>query len=225
MSEAVIRMEQVHKYYALDGVRVHALRGVNLTVGKGDFVAIMGPSGSGKSTLMNIVGCLDIPDSGGFWLDGLDVTQMTGDELARLRNRGLGFVFQNFNLLPRTSALENVETPLVYSGVGKAQRRQRAREMLARVGLRDRMGHVPSQLSGGQQQRVALARALINHPALLLADEPTGNLDSATSREILELLTELNQRDGVTIVMITHEPEIAARAQRQLVLRDGVIEP
>lgn len=224
MSETVIRMENVHKYYALDGVRVHALRGVNLVVERSDFVAIMGPSGSGKSTLMNIVGCLDIPDSGGFWLNGRDVMHMTSDELARLRNAALGFVFQNFNLLPRTKAVENVETPLIYSGVGKSQRRARAREMLERVGLRDRMDHVPSQLSGGQQQRVALARALINRPALLLADEPTGNLDSATSHEILELLTELNRKDGVTVVMITHEPDVAARAKRQLVLRDGVVE-
>lgn len=224
MSDTVIRMENVHKYYALDGVRVHALRGVNLVVERSDFVAIMGPSGSGKSTLMNIVGCLDIPDSGGFWLNGRDVMHMTSDELARLRNAALGFVFQNFNLLPRTKAVENVETPLIYSGVGKSQRRARAREMLERVGLRDRMDHVPSQLSGGQQQRVALARALINRPALLLADEPTGNLDSATSHEILELLTELNRKDGVTVVMITHEPDVAARAKRQLVLRDGVVE-
>ncbi len=225
MSDTVIRMENVHKYYALDGVRVHALRGVNLGVVKGDFVAIMGPSGSGKSTLMNIIGCLDVPDSGEFWLNGMDVMHMSGDQLAQLRNRALGFVFQNFNLLPRTSALENVETPLMYSGVGKAKRRERARELLDRVGLHDRMNHVPSQLSGGQQQRVAFARALVNQPALLLADEPTGNLDSATSHEILELLTELNRKDGVTIVMITHEPDIATRAQRQLILRDGVIEP
>ncbi len=224
MSDEVIRMENVQKDYVLDGVRVRALRGVNLCVRKNDFVAIMGPSGSGKSTLMNIIGCLDIPDTGRFWLNGKDVTRMTPDDLAYLRNHDLGFVFQNFNLLPRTSALENVETPLIYSGIKKAQRRARARELLERVGLSDRMDHVPSQLSGGQQQRVALARALVNHPALLLADEPTGNLDTATSQEILHLLSELNQKEDVTIVMITHEPDVAARAKRQLVLRDGVIE-
>jgi putative ABC transport system ATP-binding protein len=217
-------MESVHKYYALDGVRVHALRGIDLNVMPGEFVAIMGPSGSGKSTLMNIIGCLDVPDSGGYWLSGADVTRMNVDELAGLRNRALGFVFQGFNLLARTSAVENVEVPLVYAGVGRVQRRARARELLQRVGLGDRLDHSPNQLSGGQQQRVALARALVNRPALLLADEPTGNLDSATSVEILNLLTELNQKDGVTVLMITHEPDIAARAQRKLVLRDGKLE-
>jgi putative ABC transport system ATP-binding protein len=224
MADPIIRMESVHKYYALDGVRVHALRGVDLNVMPGEFVAIMGPSGSGKSTLMNIIGCLDIPDSGGYWLSGADVTRTNVDELAGLRNRALGFVFQGFNLLARTSAVENVEVPLVYAGVGRAQRRARARELLQRVGLGDRLDHSPNQLSGGQQQRVALARALVNRPALLLADEPTGNLDSATSVEILNLLTELNQKDGVTVLMITHEPDIAARAQRKLVLRDGKLE-
>jgi putative ABC transport system ATP-binding protein len=220
----IIRMEGVHKYYALDGLRVHALRGIDLVVMPGEFVAIMGPSGSGKSTLMNIVGCLDIPDSGNYWLNGEDVTRMNADTLATLRNRSLGFVFQNFNLLARTSAMENVETPLIYAGLGKAERRTRASEMLQRVGLGERAGHLPNQLSGGQQQRVALARALVNKPALLLADEPTGNLDSATSNEILDLLNALNQNEGVTIVMITHEPGIAARAQRRTVLRDGRLE-
>ena len=224
MAEPIIRMESVHKYYALDGVRVHALRGIDLNVMPGEFVAIMGPSGSGKSTLMNIIGCLDIPDSGGYWLSGADVTRMNVDELAGLRNRALGFVFQGFNLLARTSALENVEVPLLYAGVGRVQRRARARELLQRVGLAERLDHAPNQLSGGQQQRVALARALVNRPALLLADEPTGNLDSATSVEILDLLTELNQKDGVTVLMITHEPDIATRAQRKLVLRDGKLE-
>ena len=224
MAEPIIRMESVHKYYALDGVRVHALRGIDLNVMPGEFVAIMGPSGSGKSTLMNIIGCLDIPDSGGYWLSGADVTRMNVDELAGLRNRALGFVFQGFNLLARTSALENVEVPLLYAGVGRVQRRARAREVLPRVGLAERLDHAPNQLSGGQQQRVALARALVNRPALLLADEPTGNLDSATSVEILDLLTELNQKDGVTVLMITHEPDIATRAQRKLVLRDGKLE-
>jgi len=224
MTDPIIRMESVHKYYALDGVRVHALRGIDLNVMPGEFVAIMGPSGSGKSTLMNIIGCLDVPDSGGYWLSGADVTRMNVDELAGLRNRALGFVFQGFNLLARTSAVENVEVPLVYAGVSRAQRRARAHELLQRVGLGDRLNHTPNQLSGGQQQRVALARALVNRPALLLADEPTGNLDSATSVEILNLLTELNQKDGVTVLMITHEPDIAARAQRKLVLRDGKLE-
>jgi len=224
MADPIIRMEGVHKYYALDGVRVHALRGIDLNVMPGEFVAIMGPSGSGKSTLMNIIGCLDIPDSGGYWLSGADVTRMNVDELAGLRNRALGFVFQGFNLLARTSAVENVEVPLLYAGVGRVQRRTRARELLQRVGLGERLNHTPNQLSGGQQQRVALARALVNRPALLLADEPTGNLDSATSVEILDLLTELNQKDGVTVLMITHEPDIATRAQRKLVLRDGKLE-
>jgi putative ABC transport system ATP-binding protein len=184
----------------------------------------MGPSGSGKSTLMNIIGCLDVPDSGGYWLNGADVTHMNVDELAGLRNRALGFVFQGFNLLARTSAVENVEVPLLYAGVGRVQRRARARELLERVGLGERFNHTPNQLSGGQQQRVALARALVNRPALLLADEPTGNLDSATSIEILNLLTELNQNEGVTVLMITHEPDIATRAQRKLMLRDGKLE-
>ena len=224
MADPIIRMESVHKYYALDGVRVHALRGIDLNVMPGEFVAIMGPSGSGKSTLMNIIGCLDVPDSGGYWLSGDDVTRMNVDELAGLRNRALGFVFQGFNLLARTSAVENVEVPLLYAGIGRAQRRTRARELLQRVGLGERLNHTPNQLSGGQQQRVALARALVNRPALLLADEPTGNLDSATSVEILDLLTELNQKDGVTVLMITHEPDIATRAQRKLVLRDGKLE-
>ncbi len=224
MVEPIIRMQSVHKYYALDGVRVHALRGIDLNVMPGEFVAIMGPSGSGKSTLMNIIGCLDVPDSGGYQLSGADVTRMNVDELAVLRNRALGFVFQGFNLLARTSAVENVEVPLVYAGVGRVQRRARARELLQRVGLGERLNHTPNQLSGGQQQRVALARALVNRPALLLADEPTGNLDSVTSVEILNLLTELNQKDGVTVLMITHEPDIAARAQRKLVLRDGKLE-
>ena len=224
MLEPIIRMQGVHKYYALDGVRVHALRGIDLSVMPGEFVAIMGPSGSGKSTLMNIIGCLDVPDSGGYWLNGDDVTRMDVDALAGLRNRALGFVFQGFNLLARTSAVENVEVPLVYAGVGRTQRRARARELLERVGLAERLDHTPNQLSGGQQQRVALARALVNRPALLLADEPTGNLDSVTSVEILNLLSELNQKDGVTVLMITHEPGIAARAQRKLVLRDGKLE-
>jgi putative ABC transport system ATP-binding protein len=223
-ADEVVRLRGVHKHYALDGLSVHALRGVDLAIDAGEFVAIYGPSGSGKSTLMNIIGCLDVPDSGDQWMNGQDVTRLDSDALARLRNQAIGFVFQGFNLLPRTSALENVETPLVYAGVPRAERRRRARELLERVGLGDRMSHHPSQLSGGQQQRVAVARALINRPSLLLADEPTGNLDTETSGEILALLAQLNRDQGITIVVITHEAAIADLAGRSLVLRDGVIE-
>jgi len=217
----VIRLSGVHKTYAQDGVEVHALRGIDLEVRQGDFVAIMGASGSGKSTLMHILGCLDVPDSGGYWLNGEDVTRLDGDALAAIRNHAVGFVFQSFNLLARTTALDNVEMPLVYAGVEKAQRRARAVAMLERMGLGERLQHQPSQLSGGQQQRVALARALVTRPALLLADEPTGNLDSSTSRDILKVLDELNRRDGLTIVLITHELEVAAHARRQLTMCDG----
>jgi len=220
----VIRLSGVHKTYALDGVEVHALRGIDLEVGSGEFVAIMGSSGSGKSTLMHILGCLDVPDDGGYWLNGEDITRLDGDALAAIRNRDIGFVFQNFNLLARTTALDNVEMPLVYAGVQKDERHERARAMLVRMGLGERVRHLPSQLSGGQQQRVALARALVSRPALLLADEPTGNLDSATSRDILRVLDELNQQDGLTIVLITHEPEVAAHARRQLTMCDGRLE-
>lgn len=220
----IVRMEAVHKHYVLDGVSVHALKGINLTVQAHEYIAIMGPSGSGKSTLMNILGCLDVPDSGAFWLNGEDVTHFTPDKLARLRNRLLGFVFQNFSLLARTSALENVETPLIYAGFDKRERERRATALLQRLGLGARLKHLPSQLSGGQQQRVAIARALVNQPALLLADEPTGNLDSATSEEILALLRELNEQEGLTIILITHEPDVAAQAKRQLVLKDGQLE-
>jgi len=220
----VIRLSGVHKTYAQDGVEVHALRGIDLEVGQGDFVAIMGASGSGKSTLMHILGCLDVPDSGGYWLNGEDVTRLDGDALAAIRNHAVGFVFQSFNLLARTTALDNVEMPLVYAGVEKAQRRERAVAMLERLGLGERMQHLPSQLSGGQQQRVALARALVTRPALLLADEPTGNLDSTTSRDILRVLDELNLRDGLTIALITHEADVAAHARRQLTMCDGYLE-
>lgn len=224
MAEPIIQIQGVHKYYALDGVQVHALRGIDLSVSEGDFLAIMGPSGSGKSTLMNILGCLDIPDQGSYRLREQDVTQMGGDALASLRNREIGFVFQSFNLLRRTTALENVETPLVYAGVGKKERRQRAEQMLCDMGLRERLFHLPNQLSGGQQQRVAIARALVTRPSLLLADEPTGNMDTQTSQEIMDILSRLNQDQGLTIVLITHEPEIAARAKRKLILRDGRLE-
>ena len=221
MNAPVIEVSELHKTYVLDGVEVKALRGIDLVVEAGEFVAVMGPSGSGKSTLMNILGCLDLPDSGRYLLQGHDVTQLHADQLAALRNREIGFVFQNFNLLPRTSALENVETPLVYAGIGHAERTRRATEMLRQMGLEDRLASLPSQLSGGQQQHVAIARALVTRPALLLADEPTGNLDTATSAEIISLLEKLNRDEGVTVVLITHEPEVAERARRTLVVRDG----
>ena len=217
-------MVGVHKSYVLDGIEVHALRGIDLTVTQGEYVAIMGPSGSGKSTLMNILGCLDIPDQGSYLLKGKDVTHLQGDQLAQLRNREIGFVFQNFNLLSRTTAVENVETPLIYSGIGKKERRQRAQEMLQRVGLADRIHHLPNQLSGGQQQRVAIARALVTRPSLLLADEPTGNMDSVTSAEFLALLEKLNNDVGLMILLITHEIDVAERAKRRLTLRDGRLE-
>ena len=224
MAQEVIKIQGMHKTYALDGVNVHALKGVDLTLCRGEYLAIMGPSGSGKSTLMNIIGCLDIPDEGSYYLNGQDVTKMDADALAQIRNRELGFVFQNFNLLARTTALENVETPLIYAGVNKNERRHRAEEMLQRLGLGDRMYHLPNQLSGGQQQRVAIARALVTHPSLLLADEPTGNMDTATSMDLLALLGKLNQEEGLTIALITHEPDVAAKAQRILTLRDGRLE-
>ena len=224
MPKEVIKIQQLHKTYALDGVDVHALKGIDLSVHQGEYVAIMGPSGSGKSTLMNIIGCLDVPDEGRYWLNGEDVTQMDADALALIRNRELGFVFQNFNLLARTTALENVETPLIYAGIGKVERRRRALDMLQRLGLGERLYHMPNQLSGGQQQRVAIARALVTRPSLLLADEPTGNMDTATSTELLALLARLNQQEDLTIVLITHEAEVAEKAQRTLTLRDGLLE-
>ncbi|MCO6412548.1 MAG: ABC transporter ATP-binding protein [Thiogranum sp.] len=224
MNAPLLQIENLHKAYMLDGVTIQALRGISLTVDQGEFLAIMGPSGSGKSTLMYILGCLDVADSGSYRLRGQDVTRMNADQLAALRNREIGFVFQNFNLLPRTSALENVETPLIYAGVNKAERRQQARRALERMGLGERLYHLPNQLSGGQAQRVAIARALVTQPSLLLADEPTGNVDSATSADIMRLLDELNREDGLTIVLITHEPEVAEHAGRRLVLRDGHLE-
>ncbi|RFO97767.1 macrolide ABC transporter ATP-binding protein [Rhodoferax lacus] len=204
------------------GQTVHALRDVSLDIAAGDFVAIMGASGSGKSTLMNILGCLDLPSSGTYHLAGEAVQAMGQDQLASIRNRRIGFVFQQFNLLPRTSALENVELPMVYSGIKPAQRRERAQQALQRVGLGERMGHTPAELSGGQQQRVAIARALVNQPQLILADEPTGALDSQTSEDIMQLLTGLNQQ-GMTVVLVTHEADIAAWARRRLVFKDGQI--
>ena len=224
MTAPLLQIRALHKAYVLDGVTIQALRGIDLDVESGEFVAIMGPSGSGKSTLMHILGCLDVPDSGSYRLNDHDITHMDGNELAALRNHEIGFVFQNFNLLPRTSALENVETPLIYAGVGKSARRQQARAALERMGLGDRLHHLPNQLSGGQAQRVAIARALVTQPSLLLADEPTGNVDTATSTEIMALLDELNQQENLTIVLITHEQEVADHAQRQLFLRDGQLE-
>jgi putative ABC transport system ATP-binding protein len=220
--DAVIRVEDIHKYYELGETRVHALRGVSVAVERGGFAAIMGASGSGKSTFMNILGCLDRPTSGRYLLDGLDVSGLQKRDLAAIRNRKLGFVFQGFNLLARTTAIENVQLPTMYSPVDKLERGKRAQEALALVGLADRAHHVPSQLSGGQQQRVAIARALVNRPSILLADEPTGNLDSRTSVEILEIFQNLNER-GLTIVLVTHEHDIAQFAKRLLTFRDGKI--
>jgi putative ABC transport system ATP-binding protein len=218
----VIRVEEVHKYYDLGETKVHALRGVDLAIEPGEFVAIMGSSGSGKSTFMNMLGCLDKPTSGRYFLDGTDVSQLDKKALAKIRNRKLGFVFQGFNLLARTTALENVELPTLYAQLDKETREQRAKKALEMVGLGQRLDHFPSQLSGGQQQRVAIARALVNQPAILLADEPTGNLDSRTSVEIMQIFQELND-SGLTIVLVTHEPDIAQYAKRVVVFRDGKI--
>jgi putative ABC transport system ATP-binding protein len=222
VASAVIRVEDVHKYYELGETRVHALRGVNLLIRRGEFLAIMGASGSGKSTFMNVLGCLDRPSSGRYLLEGTDVSQHDKKALALIRNQKIGFVFQGFNLLARTTALENTELPTLYTKIDKAERGKRAAEALAMVGLADRAQHFPSQMSGGQQQRVAVARALVNRPSILLADEPTGNLDSRTSVEIMEILQNLNDQ-GLTIVLVTHEQDIAHFAKRVLVFRDGKI--
>jgi putative ABC transport system ATP-binding protein len=219
---AVIRVEDVHKYYELGETRVHALRGVSVEIRRGEFVAIMGASGSGKSTFMNILGCLDRPSSGRYLLEGIDVSGHDKKALALIRNQKIGFVFQGFNLLARTTALENTELPALYAKIDKAERQKRAAEALEMVGLADRAQHFPSQMSGGQQQRVAIARALVNRPSILLADEPTGNLDSRTSVEIMEVLQNLNDK-GLTVVMVTHEHDIAQFAKRVLVFRDGKI--
>jgi putative ABC transport system ATP-binding protein len=221
-AKPVIRIEGVHKSYDLGETRVHALRGVDLEIGAGEFVAIMGSSGSGKSTLMNLLGCLDKPSSGRCMLDGIDVSVLDKKSLAGIRNRKLGFVFQGFNLLPRTTALENVELPTLYARLPQQERIERARKALQMVGLGDRIGHYTSQLSGGQQQRVAIARALVNRPSILLADEPTGNLDSRTSVEIMQIFQNLNEQ-GLTIVLVTHEPDIAQFSKRIVVFRDGRI--
>jgi putative ABC transport system ATP-binding protein len=216
----LIEARELVKTYVMGDQTVHALRGVSLDIAEGEFVAIMGASGSGKSTLMNILGCLDLPTSGEYRLAGESVEGLKPDDLASIRNRRIGFVFQQFNLLPRTSALENVELPMVYSGIKGDARREKARAALTRVGLGERMGHTPAELSGGQQQRVAIARALVNNPQLILADEPTGALDSQTSEDIMKLLTELN-RQGMTVVLVTHEHDVAAWARRRMVFRDG----
>jgi putative ABC transport system ATP-binding protein len=220
---AVIRIQNLKKDYQLGSETVRALRGVDFVVERNEYVAIMGPSGSGKSTLMNLIGCLDTPTEGEYWLNGHAVSKLKDDQLAHIRNREIGFVFQTFNLLPRATALHNVELPLIYAGVNAKVRKERAAAMLKLVGLGDRMDHRPTELSGGQRQRVAIARALINEPALLLADEPTGNLDSQTGIEIMALFDDL-QKNGQTIVLVTHEHDIAEHAHRQIVLRDGRIE-
>jgi putative ABC transport system ATP-binding protein len=218
----VIVTRGIKREYDMGGEIVRALRGVDLAIGRNEYVAIMGPSGSGKSTLMNLIGCLDTPTAGEYWLNGTQVSSMTDDQLARIRNKEIGFVFQTFNLLPRATALHNVELPLVYAGIAADERKRRAREALERVQLGDRMDHKPNELSGGQRQRVAIARALVNRPSILLADEPTGNLDSQTSEEIMKVFEGLSEQ-GQTVIMVTHEADIAAHARRVVVLRDGVI--
>ncbi|HET7111299.1 MAG TPA: ABC transporter ATP-binding protein [Gemmatimonadales bacterium] len=220
--DAVIVVRNLQREYDMGGEVVRALRGVDLTIRRNEFVAIMGPSGSGKSTLMNMIGCLDSPSAGEYWLNGHRVSELGDDELARIRNKEIGFVFQTFNLLPRASALHNVELPLIYAGIGAKERQEMATDALTRVGLAERMQHKPNELSGGQRQRVAVARALVNQPSILLADEPTGNLDSATSIEIMALFEALH-RGGQTIVLVTHEHDIAEHADRQVHLKDGQV--
>ena len=220
---AIIRLRELAREYRMGSERILALRGVTLEIHRNEYVAVMGPSGSGKSTMMNVLGCLDTPSAGEYWLNGGEVSRLSDDELARVRNREIGFVFQTFNLLPRATALHNVELPLVYAGVRARERRERAVAALERVGLGERMDHRPNELSGGQRQRVAIARALVNQPSILLADEPTGNLDSVTSDEIMGVFGSLHAA-GQTVIMVTHEPDIAARAERRIVLRDGRVE-
>ncbi|HLT29906.1 MAG TPA: ABC transporter ATP-binding protein [Myxococcaceae bacterium] len=219
----IIRVEGITKEYQVGSEQVRALRGVDLTIERNEYVSVMGPSGSGKSTFMNVIGCLDVPTAGRYWLNGQAVETLGEDALARIRNREIGFVFQSFNLLPRATALENVQLPLVYAGVPRPERKERAARMLERVGLGERMDHRPNELSGGQRQRVAIARALVTEPALLLADEPTGALDTRTGEEIMALFGEL-QAQGQTVMLVTHEPDIALQAHRQVFLRDGKIE-
>ena len=221
---ALIEVDRLCKFYELEEVRIAALNGITLSIDQGEFVALVGQSGSGKSTLMNMLGCLDRPTSGSYRLGGQEIAPMSRDERAKIRNGQIGFVFQNFNLLNRTSAVENVELPLLYrAGWTRSERRTRAIAVLERVGLGDRLTHHPGQLSGGQQQRVAVARALVNNPSILMGDEPTGNLDSRTSEEMIRLIAELNRDEGITVILVTHEPEVARAADRQIVLRDGVV--
>jgi putative ABC transport system ATP-binding protein len=221
--DSLISIRNIEKIYQMGDIEVPALRGVNLEIESGEFAAVMGASGSGKSTFMNIVGCLDRPTRGSYFLEGHEVGSLSPNEWAYIRNHKIGFVFQGFNLLPRTTALENVELPMMYNGLRGKERRQRALEVLSLVGLEKRLDHMPNQLSGGQQQRVAIARALVNRPALILADEPTGNLDSKTSAEIMELFQNLNAKEGITIVLVTHEADIAAYSRRQIHFRDGLV--
>ena len=222
-ADTMIRVRGLTREYVMGSETIQALRGVDLDIPRNEYVAIMGPSGSGKSTMMNMIGCLDTPTAGEYWLNGIEVSRMSDDALARVRNREIGFVFQTFNLLPRASALHNVELPLIYAGIRASERRERATRALHRVGLGDRMHHKPNELSGGQRQRVAIARALVNDPSILLADEPTGNLDSVTSAEIMAVFSDLH-RQGQTVVMVTHEADIAAHAHRVVTLRDGRVD-
>ncbi|MFN3942336.1 MAG: ABC transporter ATP-binding protein [Flavobacterium sp.] len=223
MSQPIIQIKNIKRNFALGSETVYVLKGIDLTINKGEYVALMGPSGSGKSTLMNLLGCLDTPTSGSYILNGKDVSKMTDNELAEIRNKEIGFVFQTFNLMPRTTALDNVALPLIYAGKSKSDRSARAAEVLTQVGLADRMDHKPNQLSGGQRQRVAVARALVNHPSIILADEPTGNLDSKTSVEIMQLFNDIHAQ-GNTVILVTHEEDIARFAHRIIRLKDGIIE-